>query len=211
MPPRTSRAPLTRERFVTAAWDFIEQHGFDALTMRSLGKSMGVSASAVYTYFPERDELVAALADELVARIEPADPGLTPRERLEREAIEVRTLMRTYPAIGRLIASGPVESETAGAFAGRIIADLEALGLTGDDLVTGYRLFEGYIAGMSLFDLAGAPDHLEQRRRRYRALVHSAFDEHSRSPDDIDQLNEATYRRGLAVILDHLESQATRG
>jgi TetR/AcrR family tetracycline transcriptional repressor len=210
MPPRKSRAPLTRERFVTAAWDFIEAHGFDALTMRSLGKAMGVSASAVYTYFPEREQLVAALADELYARMSPADPDLPPRARLEHESLTVRAVMREHAAIGQLVASSPVESPSAAQLAIRVITALEELGLTGDELVTGYRLLEGYVAGMSVFDLAGTPDNLEQRRRRYRALTHPAFDEHSRSQDDIEQLNEATYALGLAVLLDHLESLAAR-
>jgi TetR/AcrR family tetracycline transcriptional repressor len=80
MPPRKTHSPLTRERFMTAAWDFIERHGFDALTMRSLGRAMGVSASAVYTYFPEREQLVASspveseagglLAARLIAALE---------------------------------------------------------------------------------------------------------------------------------------------
>jgi len=210
MPPRKSRAPLTRERFVAAAWDFVEEHGFDALTMRSLASAMGVSASAVYTYFPEREQLVAALADELVGRFTPADPGLPARERLEHEALTMRGQMRAHAAIGRLVASSPVESATAGQLAARLIAALEELGLTGDDLVIGFRLFEGYVAGMGLFDLAGAPEHLEQRRRRYRALAHPAFDEHSRSQADVEQLNERTYGQGLTALLDHLESLARR-
>jgi AcrR family transcriptional regulator len=210
MPPKKSHSPLTREQFMTAAWDFIERHGFDALTMRSLGRAMGVSASAVYTYFPEREQLVAALADELISRFPPAEPSLSARERLEHEALTIRALMREHAAIGQLIASSPVESETGRLLAARLITALEDLGLTGDDLVAGLRLFEGYVAGMTLFDLAGAPEHLEQRRRRYRAMAHPAFDEHSRSQDAIDHLNEATYARGLAMLLDHLESLGER-
>jgi len=210
MPPRTSRAPLTRERFVVAAWDFIEEHGFDALTMRSLGKAMGVSASAVYTYFPEREQLVAALADELYARFTPADPDLPPRTRIEHESRTVRSVMSDHAAIGGLVASSGVESESAAALAGRIIGALEELGLRGDDLVIGYRLLEGYVAGVTVFDLAGAPEHLEQRRRRYRALSHAAFDEHSRVAEDIGQLNEDAFEAGLAAILDHLETRIAR-
>ena len=210
MPPRKSRAPLTRERFIAAAWDFIEQHGFEALTMRSLGQTMGVSASAVYTYFPEREQLVAALADELYTRFAPADPDLPPRTRIEHESRTVRSVMRKHAAIGGLVASSAIESEGAAALAGRIISTLEELGLNGDDLVIGYRLLEGYVAGVTVFDLAGAPEHLEQRRRRYRALSHAAFDEHSRAADDIEQLNEDAFEAGLVAILDHLETRIAR-
>jgi AcrR family transcriptional regulator len=210
MPPRKTHAPLTRERFITAAWDFIEANGFDALTMRSLGKAMGTSATAVYTYFSEREQLVAALGDELLRRLPRADDSLPARERLEVQAQHFRTLLREHPAIGQLIAMSPVVSSTGTAVTGRLVADLEELGLHGDALVLAYRLYEGYIAGMSLFDLAGAPEHLEQRRLRFRALSHPAFDEHSRSADKIDALNERTFTAGLSALLDHIESLAGR-
>jgi TetR/AcrR family transcriptional regulator, tetracycline repressor protein len=206
----TEHEPLTRERFVAAAWDIVEERGFAALTMRSLGAELGVSASAVYTYFPEREQLVAALADELLGRLVPADRSLPARDRLAAQAQNARTLLHRYPEVGQVVAMSPVDSEPSAVVTGRLIADLEELGLAGDDLVLAYRLYEGYIAGMSLFDLAGAPEHLEQRRLRYRSLSHPAFDEHSRSADAIDALNERTFTAGLSALLDHIESLAGR-
>jgi TetR/AcrR family transcriptional regulator, tetracycline repressor protein len=202
--------PLTRERFVAAAWDLIEERGFDALTMRSLGAAIGVSASAVYTYFSVREQLVAALADELLGRIRPADRSLPARERLAVQAENARELLRRHPDIGQVVAMSPGDSTTGTAVSRQLVADLEELGLHGDALVLAYRLYEGYVAGMSLFDFAGAPEHLEQRRLRYRALSHPAFDKHSRSADEIDALNERTFTVGLAALLDHIESLAGR-
>jgi AcrR family transcriptional regulator len=109
----TENEPLTRERFVAAAWDLIEERGFDALTMRSLGAALGVSASAVYTYFPEREQLVAALADELLGRIRPAERSLPARERLAIQAQNARELLRRHPDIGQVVAMSPGDS-TAG-------------------------------------------------------------------------------------------------
>jgi TetR/AcrR family transcriptional regulator, tetracycline repressor protein len=202
--------PLTRGRFVAAAWELIEERGFDALTMRSLGAALGVSASAVYTYFPEREQLVAALADELLGRIRPAERSLPARERLAIQAQNARELLRRHPDIGQVVAMSPGDSTAGTAVSARLVADLEALGLHGDALVLAYRLYEGYVLGMSLYDLAGAPEHLEQRRLRYRTLAHPAFDEHSRTTADIDTLNERTFTVGLTALLDHIESLTGR-
>lgn len=204
----TEHAALTRERFVETAWDLVEDRGVAALTMRSLGAELGVSPSAVYTYFADREQLVAALADELLGRIQPADHSLPARERLEVQARNARTLLRRHPQIGQVVTMSPGDSRAGTAVTARLVADLEDLGLRGDALVLAYRLYEGYALGMSLFDLAGAPEHLEQRRLRYRILAHPAFDEHSRTTTDIDTLNERAFMSGLAALLDHIESLA---
>lgn len=202
--------PLTGERIVAAAWDLIEQRGFAALTMRTLGAELGVSASALYTYFPEREQLVAALADELLGRLDPAEGSLPARERLEVQAERARALMRRHPEIGQVVAMSPVDSSTGIAVTGMLVTDLEEIGLSGDALVLAYRLYEGFVLGMSLYDIAGAPEHLEQRRLRYRNLAHPAFDEHSRTTADIEALNERVFTTGLSALLDHIESLADR-
>ena len=43
---------LTKKRIIDAATALIEREGLSAFTMRSLGKELGVSAMAIYGYFP---------------------------------------------------------------------------------------------------------------------------------------------------------------
>lgn len=70
-PPR--RAPLSRERIAAAALELADREGPDALTMRRLGRELGVEGMAIYVYFASKDELLGAVAarvlDEL--RLEP--------------------------------------------------------------------------------------------------------------------------------------------
>jgi Bacterial regulatory proteins, tetR family. len=50
---------------VAAAKRIVLRQGFEALTMRRVARLAGVSAAALYLYFPDRLSLMAAVADEL--------------------------------------------------------------------------------------------------------------------------------------------------
>ena len=78
-----SRRSLSREAFAEAAVAFVDEHGFDALTMRALGDAMGVHATAVYRYFSGKDELVEAALGAMLAESGVVIPEQgTPRERI---------------------------------------------------------------------------------------------------------------------------------
>lgn len=65
MPPK---AKFTREQIIDAAVKITETDGFDCLTARSLGKSLGVSARPMFTAFENMREIADAVkkrADEI--------------------------------------------------------------------------------------------------------------------------------------------------
>lgn len=47
--------------------DFVEQGGLGAITLRAIARDMGMTANAVYSYFPTRDDLITALINDLYA------------------------------------------------------------------------------------------------------------------------------------------------
>lgn len=50
----------TREAMVKAARDLLVSGGLDALSMRKVGKSVGVSATAIYRHFDDKEALLSA-------------------------------------------------------------------------------------------------------------------------------------------------------
>ncbi|MET8701114.1 TetR/AcrR family transcriptional regulator [Kitasatospora sp. NPDC058032] len=73
-PQRRRRRPtkqgvvLSHELIVGTALRLIGQHGAEALTVRRLGTALGADPSAVYRYFHSADDLLLAVADELIGR-----------------------------------------------------------------------------------------------------------------------------------------------
>ena len=53
----------------TAAIDLLEREGQAALTLRRLARELGLVPNALYRYFPSREVLVAAVADEVARRL----------------------------------------------------------------------------------------------------------------------------------------------
>jgi len=72
---RTTRRAGQRRRsrgdLVAAALGILDDRGLADLTMRALASSVGVQASALYWHFPNKQALLAAVADEIVAAAEP--------------------------------------------------------------------------------------------------------------------------------------------
>jgi hypothetical protein len=78
---------------------------------------------------------------------------------------------------------------------------LESAGLAGPDLVRAYRILEGYVFGLSIYDFGAAPEHLSIRRQRYRDTGHSAFRAVATSDKAIGTHNDEAFLHGLELLL----------
>ena len=66
-----------RSDVLAHAVTLLDTHGLSALTMRRLGAELGVQPSAIYHHFASKQDLLAAVADEILAR------GARPRTAVE--------------------------------------------------------------------------------------------------------------------------------
>lgn len=63
-----SMAETTRPRIREAAARLFSKAGYDAVTMRGIGAEAGLSAGALYRYFPDKESLAAALLADAVEK-----------------------------------------------------------------------------------------------------------------------------------------------
>ncbi|MGW0912784.1 TetR/AcrR family transcriptional regulator [Streptomyces sp. NPDC002784] len=66
--PTKQGVVLSEELIVATALRLIEEHGADALSVRRLGRALGADPSSLYRYFRHADDLMLAIADELIGR-----------------------------------------------------------------------------------------------------------------------------------------------
>ncbi|MGW3206928.1 TetR/AcrR family transcriptional regulator [Streptomyces sp. NPDC001135] len=66
--PTKQGVVLSEELIVATALRLIEEHGADALSVRRLGRALGADPSSLYRYFRHTDDLMLAVADELIGR-----------------------------------------------------------------------------------------------------------------------------------------------
>ncbi|MDD3213285.1 MAG: TetR/AcrR family transcriptional regulator [Eubacteriales bacterium] len=84
-----------RERILEAAFGLFSKIGYSAVTMDQLAVRLGMSKATLYKYFPSKKELILACVDGFSHKVEAeinaqlADPGLSPRERMNRFMLPV--------------------------------------------------------------------------------------------------------------------------
>lgn len=96
--PRQPQTPearaATRQRILDAARALFDHSGIDAVSMRAVGAGAGLSAAALYTYFPAKADLVRALWAEAMAQF---DDQLTRISASHSDPIEaIRALGQAY-------------------------------------------------------------------------------------------------------------------
>ncbi len=90
---------LSRERILAAALSIIDNEGFKALSMRRLGKELGVDPMSVYYHIPNKSALLDALVEAVMSSIDIKldDPGRTSEERLLTAAYTYREALLAHP------------------------------------------------------------------------------------------------------------------
>lgn len=99
----SANAPLSIETIVLAAEYVIDTAGLSALTMRRLGRELGVEAMSIYHYVPNKRALERLLTEHLLIDIGELAPGAT-LDLLERFTGGLRRVLLERPALARLIA-----------------------------------------------------------------------------------------------------------
>ena len=111
---------LTTEAILAAARTQLAEVGAAALSLRAVAREVGMVSSAVYRYFPSRDELLTALiveaydaVGEAAETAHDAAVGTSARERWVAVWRGVRTWARAHPAQYALIYGSPVPGYVA--------------------------------------------------------------------------------------------------
>ncbi|MCF6379289.1 TetR/AcrR family transcriptional regulator C-terminal domain-containing protein [Nocardioides KLBMP 9356] len=163
--PASSRTPLSRDRIVAAALDFIDDNGLPGLTMRRLGEQLGVEAMALYRYVPSKEELLDAVVDHLVGGVRADEVVLdVPQDGwqdfLQRLAHGIRRMALAHPKAFPLVASRPTEApwlrpplrslDVVETF----ISGLLEEGFSDEAAVAAYRAYSSFLLGHLLLEVA---------------------------------------------------------
>lgn len=109
MPPtrRTCQRPLSHERIVTTALGLLSRVGLPDLTMRAIGTELGVQQSALYHHFANKQAMLGAVADEILARApRPSTPDDAPwQTRVQERCTQLHAAVTAYPDGADLVMS----------------------------------------------------------------------------------------------------------
>jgi AcrR family transcriptional regulator len=115
---RSETAAATRKSLLEAAGALLDAGGPEAVTLREVGARTGVSRSAPYRHFADKDTLLTVLATNAVTQLGDTLQGLAnsdypPEQSLRAALLSLITIGRTRPHLYRLMFTTPTGDTTA--------------------------------------------------------------------------------------------------
>lgn len=209
------RKPLSGERIIEAALRVMDQEGLEAVTMRRLGRELGVEAMSLYNHVEDKDAVLRGILARVLGDFElPGDRELDWIERIREMSRTFRALLLRHPGVIPLLSekSGPITDPRALAPIETALQTLREAGLSQEETIHAYRAVVGFVVGNVALEIAGFlnPDdealaYLEQMRdaipfERFPRVIELLPAMHACDPDQ-------EFEHGLDLLLTGLRSR----
>lgn len=155
--PTKTGTVLSHELIVHTAIRLLSQHGTDALTVRRLGTALGADPSSLYRYFRNTDDLILAIADELIGRgLEGFQPSQDWRDSLRDFGHRLHATYLAHPQAALLSAARVTRrpNEVRGVEIG--LGILRSAGFTPEQAARHYHSFIDLSLGFAALDAAAS-------------------------------------------------------
>jgi TetR/AcrR family transcriptional regulator, tetracycline repressor protein len=164
------RRSISQSDIVDAAFEILEQKGFAAVSVRGVAAALGLTPTAMYTYFPNKQALLAGMVERMLGRLgldqvgmatdasdagSPASPA-DPRPRVLALAGALRELLVGRPGGVGLLLAAPLDGPNATRIDEQLLAAFTDAGL---DLAAAGRAAHAvrvHVLGAVAFDAAEA-------------------------------------------------------
>jgi len=207
------RAGLTRELVLAAARRIADTEGVDRLTMRRLAAELGVLPNALYTYVPDKEALLDALIDDLLAGVEadgPADGDW--RDGLARVMDSSRRLLLAHPQLVPVFLTRPGMGPNAVRLGEITFGLLRRGGLEGERAVEAFRVLLIYSLGFAAFQARRLPEDAGRSARAeaaFASLPEDRFPEMRRLASHLaGPTTDRQFHTGLRWLLDGIAAQS---
>ena len=152
--PTPRRQPVTRARVIEAALQVMDAEGLEAVTMRRIGRELGVEAMSLYNNVQDKDDILDALTELVMSEFELPSPSGDWREDGKNAAREWRRLLRMHPNVMGLMAERrkPLANPESLRPMDTAIGILRGAGLDVRDAVQAFNAFGSYIMGFVIME-----------------------------------------------------------
>jgi AcrR family transcriptional regulator len=163
---------LTREGIVDTALALVDRHGLAGLSMRRLGRELGVDPMAIYRHLPDKAALLDGIVDALHAEMDLDSPAGTAswRQELATYAGRVREVLHRHPRAVAVFVTRPGPAGGRERLSGRL-AEAGFTAQTGRTVVECVRGLTLGLVVAEVVDAVGRPDADERFRSGLTALL----------------------------------------
>ena len=93
------RRSISQTDIVETAFEILEQKGFAAVSIRGVAAALGLTPTAMYTYFPSKNALLRAMVEQVLAGLDlegAADADVDWRDRVLALAVDLRSRLAAH-------------------------------------------------------------------------------------------------------------------
>lgn len=149
-----TKKPLEPSAIARAALRLIDREGMEACSMRALGAELGVEAMSLYHHFPDKEALLDAVMELLVAEVETPASGQW-EDRLRASLRSHREAALRHPRAWILLLTRPYRTPLLLDYCEGLAGMVAALGLPPADAAKAFRLVGHWLDGALLYVSAG--------------------------------------------------------
>ena len=211
-----SRAPLTRERALSAAMGLADAEGLGALTMRRLAQELGIEAMSLYHHVANKDDILDGMVEMVFGEIVLPAAGEDWKTAMRERARSARAALTRHPWAVGLMESRSSPGPATLRHHDAVLGSCRGAGFTVAMAAHAFSLIDSYIYGFVLQEVNLPFDDSSD----LEAVVGSMMLPFS--ADDYPHLVELTtehilkpgysygdeFEYGLGRILDSLEAAA---
>ncbi|UFN43986.1 TetR/AcrR family transcriptional regulator [Nocardioides okcheonensis] len=208
-----SRPPLTHQRVVEAAGRVADAAGLGGVSMRSVGRELGVEAMSLYHHVASKDALLDGLADWLFAQIATPTAGLPWRAEMETRAHSARRVLAAHPWGLGLIESRRSPGPASLRHHDSVLGCLRTAGFTVALAAHAFSVLDAYTYGFVLTEV-NLPFEPGESTEEFLAGIAGALVDHPHLAEMVaEQVSGRDYAygnefdHGLALVLDGLEAR----
>jgi AcrR family transcriptional regulator len=147
------RPALTRERILRTAINLADRDGIESLSMRKLGRKLGVEAMSLYNHCQNKVDMLDGMVDVVFSEIDLPANGEDWHIAMRKRAISARQVLLRHPwAIG-LMESRATPGPATLRHHDSVLGSLRTAGFSIDLAAHAYSILDGYIYGFTLTEL----------------------------------------------------------
>ena len=212
-PSAEPRVRLNRDRVLCAAVALADEGGIESLTMRKLGRALGVEAMSLYNHVANKDDLLNGMIDAVFGEIELPSGAGDWKAAIRARAISARAALSRHPWATGLMESRSAPGPATLRHHDTVIGTLRQAGFSIELAAHALSAIDSYTYGFAMQELSLPFDTAEESAEVAQTIM-AQF-----SAGEYPHLTELTvehvlqpgydygdeYEFGLDLILDGLE------
>jgi AcrR family transcriptional regulator len=212
---RPAKAPLSEDAVVDAALAILRADGLEAVSMRRVAAALDTGAGSLYVYVPNRDGLLAAMRDRVLATVTLERPRPSRwRNQLHTVLTRMRQALLDHPGIAATALADPPTSEAALLVLENLLGILLAGGLDPQDAAWAADVLAALTAHAALEDGArgdGGQTVAAAARARFAQLPAERFPLISAHARELTAgTGDVRFHFAIDVVVDGVLARADR-